>query len=135
MTRKTWIIAAAATAVLVLPALGIDPAFAQPQAAGATAGGIGGVAKSITDNLKLIPSMLGTIFQAVGIWYAGKSAFALKEMAEDGRDQGLTKKALMYGVAGVIMVALPMTMGVGMNTLFGKTEGNLTTTNGAISIN
>ncbi len=119
-----FIFAVAAATALVVAA---DPAFAQ-------AGGIGDVAKSLTDNLKSIPTLLGTGAQAIGIWACGRAAYALKEMSENGHDRDSARKALLSGVAGVMLVALPSMMGVGMNTLFSSTAGNLTQTNGAISI-
>jgi hypothetical protein len=114
---------ASATAIV----FAADPALAQ-------AGGIGDVAKSLTDNLKTIPTLIGTGAQAIGIWCCGKAAYALKEMSENGHDRESGRKALLAGVAGVALVALPSMMGVGMNTLFATTEGNLTKTNGVISI-
>jgi hypothetical protein len=121
--KHMFAFAAAATAIV----FAAEPAFAQ-------AGGIGDVAKSLTDNLKTIPTLIGTAAQAVGIWACGKAAYALKEMSENGHDRDSARKALLSGVAGVMLVALPSMMGVGMQTLFATKEGNLTQTNGVISI-
>jgi H+/Cl- antiporter ClcA len=124
-STKNFLRAGLFTAIAAVLVFGFQ-GEALAQGAGSTTG-LGGVVRSVTTNLQQIPTMLGTIFQAVGIWFAGKGAFALKEMAEDGRDQGLAKKALTYGVAGVLMVALPTMMGVGMDTLFQSKANNLTT--------
>ena len=123
-STKNFLRAGLCTAIAAGLVFGVN-GEALAQATGGS--GLGGVVTSVTGNLTAIPTMLGTIFQAVGIWFAGKGAFALKEMAEDGRDQGLAKKALTYGVAGVFMVALPTMMGVGMETLFQSKTNNLTT--------
>jgi hypothetical protein len=104
-------------AIILAASAAASPAFAQ---------NIGNVVQNVTNNLEMVPTMLGTIFQFVGIWYGGKACFALKEMSEEGRDQSLAKKSLLYGVAGVAMVSLPMAMGIGMQTLFNQTTGNLT---------
>jgi hypothetical protein len=125
-------LALTATAIAIGALVIADPALAQPQAA---AGGIGTVASTITGNLAQIPTLLGTAFQAVGIWFAGSAAFKLKAMGEDGHDRETAKKALTHGVAAVVLISLPLMMGVGMNTLFNSTEGNLTKTKGVISIN
>lgn len=121
-----------ATAIALAAAALADPALAQPQQA---VGGIGTVASTITSNLAQIPTLLGTAFQAVGIWFAGSAAFKLKELGENGHDRETATKAITHGVAAVIMISLPLMMGVGMNTLFNSTEGNLTKTKGVISIN
>jgi hypothetical protein len=116
------------TAIAIAAVAICEPAFAQ------AVGGIGAVASSLTENLKTIPTLLGTAFQGVGIWFAGSAAFKLKQLGEDGHNRELASKALVHGIAGVLMVALPVALGVGMNTLFSSTGNNLTATNGVISI-
>ncbi|MFN8702369.1 MAG: hypothetical protein ACK5X0_09615, partial [Rhodospirillales bacterium] len=100
-----------ATAIAIAALALADPAYAQPQQA---VGGIGTVASTITSNLAQIPTLLGTAFQAIGIWFAGSAAFKLKELGETGHDRETANKAITHGVAAVVLVALPLMMGVGM---------------------
>ncbi len=126
MTRKQTLFTTAAALALVALA---GPALAQAQD-----GSLGAVAQRITSSINAIPDLLGAGFQAAGLFLGGKTAFALKAMAEDNRDSGLARRALITGIAAVALVGLPAALGVGLTTMFSDKTANLVNSQGKISI-
>ncbi len=96
----------------------------------AFAAGIGDLAKDWKTQIESLVDVLGLASLMAGLAFGISGVIKLSKYADD-RSQVELKQPLMHLAAGIMLVALPLSLGVGVGTIFGSgdaiSSGNSTT--------
>jgi len=102
------VLAAASAAVVLAPAF----AFADGE------GGIGDVANTVTGQLDNFVPLIGILCLVVGIAFTGMGILKFRQHAENPNQVPISQPLIRMAI-GVLLIALPSTIDMGVSTLFG----------------